>query len=391
MNIGLVIISIPGGGSETVVYNLYKYLSKKGHKVTLIANEEFFKWDPPILCDKINLKHLLDTKFICKSIFGKNLVPKIFLKKNNFFNPYLIDIYFRKEIKNILHEITDKKIDILHFHDPIYSLKLYKHLSKISNIPSIYTFHGNDIALPFYKRGMKKIFIKTINHINLITTVSNYMKNYLIENGIRSDIKVIYNGIDFNQIKNIMKKNNKVNHNKTFKLLFAGGQKKNKGGEILLEAFRTAIKQNNNIKLYYCGLVSIDFIRKHNYKNIIFTGLLSHKKYLQLLSTCDCLISLSKTESFALAILEAMSFGKNILTTNVGGIPEFFIEGKNGFFVKRDPQIISDKIIFLIKNPIIRDNISKNNIDQSKKFQWNSIVDQYINEYKLIASSTTKK
>lgn len=391
MNIGLVIISVPGGGSETVVYNLYKYLSKKEHKVTLIANEEFFKWDPPINCDKINLKHLLDTKFICKSIFGKSLIPKILLKKNDFINPVLIDIYFRKEIKNILHEITHKKIDILHFHDPIYSLKLYKHLSKISNIPSIYTFHGNDIALPFYKRGMKKIFVKTINYMNLITTVSNYMKDYLIENGIRSDINVIYNGIDFDQIKNIMKVTSKVNHNKTFKILFAGGQKKNKGGEILLEAFRIAINQNNNIKLYYCGSVSNDFIRKYHYKNVIFTGLLSHKKYLQLLSTCDCLISLSKTESFALAILEAMSFGKNILTTNVGGIPEFFIDEMNGFFVERDPQIIAKKIIFLIKNPIIRKNISKNNIHQSKKFQWNNIVDQYINEYKLITSSTTLK
>jgi hypothetical protein len=50
MNIGLVIISVPGGGSETVVYNLQNYLSKKGHKVTLIANEEFFWRNPPILC-----------------------------------------------------------------------------------------------------------------------------------------------------------------------------------------------------------------------------------------------------------------------------------------------------------------------------------------------------
>jgi glycosyltransferase involved in cell wall biosynthesis len=382
MNIGLVIISKPGGGSETVVYNLYRYLSKKGHKVTLIANEEFFKWDPPIICDKINLKHLLDTEFICKSIFGKNLIPKIFLKKNDFFNPYLIDIYLRKEIKNILNDINDKKIDILHFHDPIYSLKLYKHLSKISNIPSIYTFHGNDIALPFYKRGMKKKFIKTINHINLITTVSNYMKNYLIENGIRSDINVIYNGIDFDQIKNIIKKNNKVNHKKTFKLIFAGGQKKNKGGKILLEAFRIAIKQKNNIKLYYCGSVSNDFITKHNYKNVIFTGLLSHKKYLQLLSKSDCLILLSKTEAFPIAILEAMSLGKTILTTPVGGIPEFFNSGINGFFVEQDPQKVSEKIIFLINNQNIRINISENNIKYAKKFQWNSIANQYIKAYK---------
>lgn len=390
MNIGLVIISVPGGGAETVVYNLHNHLSKKGHKVTLIANEEFFTWDPPINCDKINLKHLLDPKFIIKSIFGIGVLPKIIVEKKKLIIPILLDVYFKKEIKHIIRDITNKKIDVLHFHDP-YGLKIYKHLSKISDIPCIYTFHGKDIDLYFYTKGAKHNFIKIVNSINAITTVSKSMKDYLVSNGIRSDINVISNGIDFEQINNIIKSNPEVNYDKKYTIIFSGGQKKNKGGEILLEAIKIVKNQNDNIKLYYCGFVNNDFMKKYQDKDVIFTGYKPYKEYLKLLSTCDCLISLSKEEAFPLAILEAMGFGKIILTTPVGGIPEFFIDGVNGFFVERDPQRIAEKIIVLMNNQNILINISKNNIQYAKKFQWNNIADQYIKAYKQIIPPDIKK
>jgi len=385
MNIGLVIVSVPGGGAETVVYALQNYLSKKGHNVILIANEEFFSWDTPIKCDKISLKHLFDFNFMIKRIFGKRVLSWIPLKIKYFIIPILLDIYFRREILHIKREIIDKEIDVLHFHDP-YGLKLYKHLSKISNIPCVYTFHGKNIDLPFYIIGTKHDFVKIVNSIDKITTVCKSMKDYLILNGIRPDIDVIYNGIDLEMINNIFKHKQETNDNKEeFELIFPGGQKKQKGGELLLNTLTETKNEKYKIKLFYCGKVDDRFIKNHQEKNVIFKGLLSQHEYLDLLSKCDCLVLLSKWEAFPISILEAMALGKTIITTSVGGIPEIVDNGINGFLVQRNSKDVADKVIYLYKNPELRKQISNRNLQNAKKFDWNNIINQYVKLYESIS------
>ena len=390
MNIGLVILSSGGGGAETVVYELQKYLSKKGQNVTLIANDEFFSWYPPITCDKINLKRILDPDFIVKRILGVNILPKIMLKREYFILPTLLDIYFKKEGMNIKREIIDKGIDLLHFHDP-YSLKLYKHLSKLISIPSIYTFHGENVDLHFFIRGFKHNFIKMINSMDAITTVSKYMKEYLVSKGISSNIKVIYNGLDLKYISSLENewdtKNEKYDNQmnkKQFILLFPGGMKTNKGGLILLKAMEILNSKNLPIKLYYAGTTTKTYVEENEIDNVTFTGLLQHEEYLNALNNCDCLILLSKTEGFGISILEAMLLGKPIITTPVGGIPEFCLNERNGVYVKRSLNDVAEKIIYLYKNPELRREISKNNMQDAKKFEWNNIIVQYVDLYKSI-------
>ena len=384
MNIGLVIISIPGGGAETAVYSLQKYLSKKGHNVVLIANEEFFTWDIPVTCDKISLKNLFDYNFLIKKIFGKKLLPGKIQKIKKFIIPTLLDIYFDKEILHIKHKIVNKGIEVLHFHDQ-YCLKLYKHLSKISSIPSVYTFHGRDIDLPFYLIGRKKNFVKLVNSIDKITAVSKPMEEYLISNGVKPNIDVISNGIDLEMLNDILEHKKKNNVNKEeFNLIFPGGNKEQKGGDILLKAMKKIKNKNYKIKLFYCGKIDEYFIKNYQEKNVVFKGLLPRYEYLDLLSKCDCLVLLSKWESFSLSILEGMALGKTIITTPVGGTTEFCSNMRNGVYVERKTNDVAEKIVYLYKNPQLREKISRNNLQDAKRYDWNNIVNKYIELYKTI-------
>ena len=388
MNIGLVILSPGGGGAETVVYELQKHLTKKGKNVTLITNKEFLSYYPSITCDKINLKRLLDPNFMIKRILGVNILSKIMLKRKYFILPSLLDIYFKKEAMNIKREINDRGIDLLHIHDP-YSLRLYKHLSKLISIPSIYTIHGKlDVDLPFFIRGFKHNFIKMINSMDAITTVSKNTKEYLVSNGISSNIKVIYNGVDLKYISSLRNeldtKNEKYDNQlnkKQFILLFPGGMKPNKGGLILLKAMDILNSKNLPIKLYYAGMTTRTFVEEYKIENVTFTSLLQYEEYLNKLNNSDCLILLSETEGFPMSILEAMTLGKTVITTPAGGIPEFCLNRRNGLYAKRNPEDVAKKIIYLYKNPDLRREISKNDIQDAEIFDWNNIVDQYIDLY----------
>jgi L-malate glycosyltransferase len=54
-------------------------------------------------------------------------------------------------------------------------------------------------------------------------------------------------------------------------------------------------------------------------------------------------------EGFGMALLEAMSQGKAIVASRVGGIPDL-INGSNGMLVENDPQDIADAIEHLLLN-----------------------------------------
>jgi glycosyltransferase involved in cell wall biosynthesis len=62
-----------------------------------------------------------------------------------------------------------------------------------------------------------------------------------------------------------------------------------------------------------------------------FAGWVSGTKKAELLNKCDIYVLPSYNEGLPISILEAMSYGKPVISTNVGGIPEIVKPGFNGW------------------------------------------------------------
>jgi GT2 family glycosyltransferase len=67
-----------------------------------------------------------------------------------------------------------------------------------------------------------------------------------------------------------------------------------------------------------------------------FTGERTHPDSLELLALSDSLICCSRDETMPITILEAMSLGKVVITSDVGGIAEWVRDGVNGLLVERE-------------------------------------------------------
>ena len=90
-------------------------------------------------------------------------------------------------------------------------------------------------------------------------------------------------------------------------------------------------------------------------KNLSVTGALGHAEAIAKLGAADVIVSPSRDEAMpTVTILEAMSLGKAIITTTVGGAPEAFTDGENALLVRPEaPEALAAAIRRLIDDPAL--------------------------------------
>ncbi len=86
-------------------------------------------------------------------------------------------------------------------------------------------------------------------------------------------------------------------------------------------------------------------------------------------------LSLGHNEPFGLTPLDAMSCEVPVIAVNEGGYRETVKDGITGYLVPRDPEIIAKKIIYLLKNEKILEEMGKNGrAEMIKNWQWNKNI-----------------
>lgn len=118
-------------------------------------------------------------------------------------------------------------------------------------------------------------------------------------------------------------------------VLFIGWVIPTKGISELLEAWSAIQPQRWKLQIVGPGNTNYRqaLIDRYHLDGVEFLGELAHSQAMDLLEDCDLFVLPSYTEGFPNVILEAMAFGKPIVATDVGAIPEM-LEGNCGILVK---------------------------------------------------------
>lgn len=115
--------------------------------------------------------------------------------------------------------------------------------------------------------------------------------------------------------------------------LFVGRLSYEKGLNVLLKAFKSNM---HKLDIVGDGPMRIEiekYIEANNMSNRVkLHGHVTSEKVLEFVRSSRALILPSETyENAPISILEALSYGKIAIGSNLGGIPEMIIDGKNGF------------------------------------------------------------
>ncbi len=262
----------------------------------------------------------------------------------NVFGPFVDQWKIRKTISN--------KIDLVFLNPSLGSRSFFRDAlfakQLINNgIPFVVFFHG--WSLDFEKKVDVKyirFFLKTFGQAKKIFVLSQDFKSKILEWGYKGEVIVETTNVDASLISNfsIDVKISEIQSTEKIKILFLARLLREKGVFETVEAFRQLNIKHENIELIIAGDgKDLDELKKFvkNDKNIIVAGYVEGQNKINLFR--DCHIYCFPTfygEGLPTSILEAMAFGMPVITTNMGGLKEFFQDGKMGFFV--EPKNVDD-------------------------------------------------
>ncbi|OKH26092.1 glycosyl transferase family 1 [Hydrococcus rivularis NIES-593] len=179
----------------------------------------------------------------------------------------------------------------------------------------------------------------------------------------------------------LIEKKSKIQRKNFINLLFVGRLVPYKGADILLDAvscLETTIKEKVRVTFVGDGSersVLENKVRKRRLTHLVdFVGWLDQEDTLKYYRQADIFCFPSIREFGGAVILEAMACGLPCIVANNGGIGEYVTE-KTGF--KIEPisreyltQELAEKIILLVKDESLRQQMSANAIERAREFEW---------------------
>jgi len=260
------------------------------------------------------------------------------------------------------------------FRDAFFAKKIIK-----KNIPFIVFFHGWN--LDFEKTIDTKyinFFMSTFGQAKKIIVLSQGFKNKIIEWGYKGNILIETTNVDSSLLDDFSYKDKikKFQESNEINILFLARLLREKGVFETVEAFRHLEHRYENIELIIAGDgKDLDELKMfvQNDKKIKVVGYVEGKDKIDLFKNSHiyCFPTFYG-EGLPTSILEAMAFAMPVITTNMGGLKEFFQNEKMGYFV--EPKNIDDiekKLELLISN--------KSKVLEMSEFNYNFATDKLLN------------
>lgn len=276
-----------------------------------------------------------------------------------------------------------KKFDIFHIHGcsglgfyPIFIGAIVGHLK---NKKVIITYHGGDFEQFF--DSYPKLIRYFLNRADKLTVPSFYLFDILKKNKI-----------DAIHLPNIIREDNvvfKVRNSFDPILIVTRSLEKVYNIPLIINAFYKIKHKFRDAKLFLVGDGSLKNeleieVKKSGIEGIDFLGRVDNAKIGTILNKADIYINPTTADNMPLSLFEAFACGLPVISTNVGGIPNFINNNENGFLINsNDEEALIDKIEFILANQDTMNPIINSALLTFKKYTWNRLKLKYFELYEF--------
>lgn len=305
---------------------------------------------------------------ILKATHTQKVRPDVLARKESYgFNKYMrVNERARKKLLS-LHK--KEKFDIIHVQD-FQFLPMGRMLKGEVDIPVAFTWHIPFI--PEIPEGWKEFFVNYLNDYRCcILSTDEYLETAVNAGLSKEKCMRIYPFVDLRRYKtknrgDEFKKKYGLEDNRI--ILCVSRLDPRKGQGTLINALPRVVKELPGAVAVFVGNGSITKemiggrstvsrgLKKLAKKNkvedhVVFTGYIPEEELKGAYEASDVVVQPSIMEAFGLTVAQAMSFGKPVIGTNVGGIKVQIHDKETGFlFEPGDHNRLREHLLYLLKN-----------------------------------------
>jgi len=359
--IGLKGIPAKWGGIEVYVEEIAKRLVQRGHEVTVYCRKWFTENYDTYAGIKIVKTPTIKTRATDALLHG---------------------------FTSSLHALF-KNYDIVHYHGfASYYASIFL---KFSEKKLVVTMHGTAWDLPkwgyFASAVIKGANFLGINMANRVTTIAPFLKDFL-EKTYHKKVFLTPCGVNIQLKRQPQTIYEYYGLKGNDYILFMGRLDSVKRIDWIINAFRM-LPCKDNLKLVIAGDIGpSDGLGYKSYllklansdRRIIFTGFQSDNIKEELLSNCVLFVLPSIVEAMPVVLLEAMSYGRPCLVTNIPAHQWIISDGENGFLTNKDnfnEFVHKLAMIFKMNHSTLENLGEKARNTVKEKFSWDKTVDLF--------------
>ena len=255
------------------------------------------------------------------------------------------------------------------------------------SVLTLLTIHDLNFMYEKEERKANKYLKKILNEIKYadkITAISQYTKNdihRIIRNDL--DIEVIYNGVEFLNKEESVHPSFPIDESKPF-LFTIGEIKPKKNFHVLLDVMKLMPEYN----LYLAGKDDTPYandirqrIVNENITNVFLTSTITQQEKIWFYDHCYAFVFPSLFEGFGLPIIEALMFGKPVISSQetslkeIGNNSVFFLDNFTPEHIK---QVVQEKTDYFYQHP----ELAEQNKQYAHSFSYEKHMQRYIEIYR---------
>ena len=375
------------GGSYWCLYYILKNIDRKKVNPSVMfydENQLFSKFSDLNIDVQVFNKPLAGKLITSSGIIGK-FVNRVF----NVVNTDLIPAF------HFYRYIKKNRIHLVHLNNTSQGGWPWNLACKLAAIPCV--THQR-----VYPGSYTSHELLNANKFAAIICITSLIKDYLVKSGVDATKHVIYDALDVEEFRDRIHKNSVLVkeelgvHSNEKLVALVGNFQKWKGQHIALNALKILLQNGLNIKLMLIGDFSeienigsgyyrevIKLIEKNELaNNVIITGY--RTDIPDLVNAADLVIHTSITpEPFGMVLIEAMSIGKVVISTDIGGPLEIIDSGRDGLLIPaNNSEKLAEAIVETLQNQQLLNIIPENAKSKVvKRFSIQGQVKQLVDLY----------
>jgi len=337
------------GGAEVFTHENARRWVKAGHEVTLFTSE----------FPKCKREEVVDGVRVIRS-GGKY---SVYWRARKYYQKY-----FSKEgYAVIIDEINTRP-----FLTPKFVNNGEKIVALIHQLAREYWFYET----PFPVSYIGYYFLEKRwlgNYVDVPTvTVSESTRQDLLGLGFK-EVFVVPEGLNFTPLDEVSEKEGFP------VIVYVGRLKRAKRPDHAVKALKIVRERIPRVELWVIG---DGYFRKDlermAFDGVRFFGSLLDAERRELVRRAWVLVNPSVREGFGLNVVEANALGTPCVAYDVAGLRDSVKNGETGLLAEPGcVEDLADKIVIVLKDSALREELSRNALEQSRKFDWNKSAKEF--------------